>query len=151
MIGEALAYVSGDSTGIELAVANLLNNAEKYSSRSEPIDISVQTAGSWVTTAIINHGPALQAEKYELLWGIHQHGSSPDISVTGSGIGLTLCRELVEVMGGRVWAGPCDNGSIFTIALPKASAMDAADGEPAQRPVQMPSAWEGGPGALRSA
>jgi two-component system sensor histidine kinase KdpD len=120
--GDSPMYAQGDSLGVELALANLLNNAEKYAPRREPIHIAFHDEVNRSTIFVLNSGDALPPERYQRLWDIYASGPDPEVMVTGSGIGLALCKELVEMMGGRVWAGPTQNrGSVFAITLPSAS------------------------------
>ncbi|HEY7270114.1 MAG TPA: HAMP domain-containing sensor histidine kinase [Dehalococcoidia bacterium] len=116
--GQTPVYVRGDRVGIELAVANLLNNAEKYAPRETAIDVEIYEDVTAVTVLVVNEGRALTAEQYRRLWEIYASGPLPEMSVSGSGIGLSLCKELIETMGGRVWAGPSERGSAFAITLP---------------------------------
>jgi signal transduction histidine kinase len=117
--GDSPVYACGDSMGLELALSNLLNNAEKYAPRSTQIEIGCYQEGSRATVLVVDHGIALPPERYQRLWDIYARGPDPDIAVSGSGIGLALCKELVMRMGGRVWAGPTQlGGSVFTVTLP---------------------------------
>jgi K+-sensing histidine kinase KdpD len=129
LTGDSPLYVNADSMGVELALANLLNNAEKYAPPASRIEVASHQEGNRVTVLVINEGVSLPQDRYRRLWDIYTHGPDPDIAVSGSGIGLALCKELVEMMGGRVWAGPREHGgSIFAVTLPAA--------EEENRPVQ---------------
>jgi len=132
--GDSPLYVSADSMGVELALANLLNNAEKYAPPSTSIEVASHQEGNRVTVLVVNEGTSLPVDRYRRLWDIYSRGPDPDIAVSGSGIGLALCKELVEMMGGRVWAGPRDNGgSIFAVTLPTSD--EAAPPSPSGAPV----------------
>jgi signal transduction histidine kinase len=104
---------------VELAVANLLSNAEKHSPRDQEIDVTFHENGNRATVVVADNGTSLRKELYSSLWDIYYSGPDRDVVVSGSGIGLALCKELVETMGGQVWAGPSPmHGSVFTISLP---------------------------------
>jgi K+-sensing histidine kinase KdpD len=120
--GDSPTYARGDSLGVELAIGNLLNNAEKYSPRDKEIEVAVHHEGTRATVMVLNEGASLPTERYERLWEIYAKGPSPEVTVSGSGIGLSLCKELIESMGGRVWAGPTrTGGSVFAVTLPSAA------------------------------
>ena len=117
--GDNPMFVQANSVWLELAMANLLSNAEKYTPRGNQIEIEFSQDGNRAMIMVIDHGVTLPAERYRLLWEIYSRGAAPEIVVSGSGIGLALCKELIEGMGGRVWAGPSPKGgSIFTLTLP---------------------------------
>jgi signal transduction histidine kinase len=116
--GDSPTYALGDSFGVELAIGNLLNNAEKYSPRDKEIGLEVHQEGNRATIMVLNRGAALPPERYARLWEIYAAGPAPEVAVSGSGIGLSLCKELVESMGGHVWAGPSSaGGSVFAVTL----------------------------------
>lgn len=119
LTGDSPMFARCDSEWAELAVANLLSNAEKYTPRGSEIEIASHQSGSWSTIMVLDNGTALPPDRYQRLWDIYAHGPDPEISVSGSGIGLSLCKELVEGMGGHVWAGPKGTGgSAFAVSLP---------------------------------
>jgi K+-sensing histidine kinase KdpD len=122
--GDSPIYAKADSMAVELALANLLNNAEKYAPKNTEIDIAAYQEGNRVTMLVANEGPTLKPEQYEKLWDIYSMGPDPGVEVSGSGIGLALCKELVQTMGGRVWAGPNrPGGSVFAVTLPTSGDM----------------------------
>jgi signal transduction histidine kinase len=116
--GDSPLYTRGDSVGLELALGNLLNNAEKYAPRNTAIEITSREEGNRTTILIMNGGASLPGNVYQKLWDVYSHGPDPEIAVSGTGIGLALCKELIETMGGRVWAGPRrSGGSVFAVTL----------------------------------
>jgi signal transduction histidine kinase len=116
--GDSPLFATANSLWVELALANLLSNAEKYTPRDRQIEVKFHQHGSKATISVLDNGVALPEERYTRLWEIY--GSpDPEVRVSGSGIGLALCKDLVERMGGQVWAGPRNaGGSVFSISLP---------------------------------
>jgi signal transduction histidine kinase len=109
---------------VELALSNLLSNAEKYTPRDRRIEVVFHQVGSWATILILDNGAGLRPELYKTLWEIYSRGPESGVSVGGSGIGLALCKELIESMGGHVWAGPGrSGGSVFALSLPSTCDM----------------------------
>jgi len=104
---------------LELAFANLLENAERATPAEMPIEVSLCHEGSRCTVLVLDQGQALSPDVYPYLWTIHTKGPPPGVTIAGSGIGLSLCKALVEAMGGVVWAGPrLGSGSAFAVSLP---------------------------------
>jgi signal transduction histidine kinase len=116
--GDAPVFVSGNSTWIQLAIANLIANAEKVTPPSQPIEVNVRQDTGRVLVLVLDQGQALNAPMYNDLWDIYSKGAPAGLEISGSGIGLSLCKELVGAMGGRVWAGPrSGGGSAFAVTL----------------------------------
>jgi signal transduction histidine kinase len=117
--GDTPLFARANSLWVELALSNLLSNAEKYTPKDRAIELAFQQSGSTATILVLDSGVSMRQETYNTLWGIYGHGPDPGVRVSGSGIGLALCKELIEGMGGRVWAGPREpQGSVFAFSLP---------------------------------
>jgi K+-sensing histidine kinase KdpD len=86
---------------------------------------------------VLDMGQALAPPMYQELWDIYAKGPPGGLQISGTGIGLSLCKELVTSMGGRVWAGPRrDMGSAFAISLRIAGRPVEPDPEQArEKPV----------------
>jgi signal transduction histidine kinase len=118
--GDTPLFALGNSMWIELAVGNLLSNAEKYTPKDKPIEIAFHQNGSTVAVVVMDHGDGMPIERYRKLWDLYERGADgKTLDVSGSGIGLALCKELMEDMGGQVWAGPREGGgSVFALTMP---------------------------------
>jgi K+-sensing histidine kinase KdpD len=111
-------FATGNSTWIQLAVANLISNAEKVTPGDQTIQVNLRQEAESALIMVLDQGQALAPAQYAGLWDIYSKGVPPGIEISGSGIGLSLCKELVGAMGGRVWAGPRSHGgSGFAISL----------------------------------
>lgn len=116
--GDSPVFAAGNSTWIRLAIANLIANAEKVTPREHAIEVNVCQEADRSLIIVLDHGVSLGPAVYAALWDIYAKGPPDGVEISGSGIGLSLCKELVEAMGGRVWAGPrLDGGSAFAISL----------------------------------
>jgi signal transduction histidine kinase len=119
LTGDSPLFAIANSIWLELAFANLLENAERATPAEMPIEVSLCHEGSRCTILVLDQGQALSADVYPYLWTIHTKGPPPGVTIAGSGIGLSLCKALVEAMGGVVWAGPrLGVGSAFAVSLP---------------------------------
>jgi signal transduction histidine kinase len=121
--------VKGDFARVAQILANLINNAAKYTNEGGRIAVTAAREGANVVFRVRDTGIGIPAD---LLSSIFEPFTQIDRTLArsrgGLGIGLTLVRRLVEMQGGRVFAssdGP-DQGSEFTVSLPAAT--------PAQRP-----------------
>ena len=120
----AAVAVRGDRTRLIQVVANLLNNAAKYSPDGSRIEVVVEADDALVRIAVSDTGqgidPGLLPHVFELF---AQGERTPDRAHGGLGLGLALVRNLVHLHGGGVEAssdGP-GHGSRFTVTLPRAS------------------------------
>ena len=100
---EPLPTVRGDATQLAQVFQNLISNAIKYKNhRSPEIDItSSRQNGSW-TVAFRDNGIGIASKHTERIFGIFErlHGVN---EYAGTGIGLALCKKIVESHGGRIW------------------------------------------------
>jgi signal transduction histidine kinase len=108
----------GQETYVEQVIANLLNNAEKYSSTSEPIDVEVLSGRKWRLVRVMDRGIGLKMEDIPHIFDPFYRSDEARKRADGLGIGLAVCKRLVEVQGGRIWARPrAGGGSEFGFAL----------------------------------
>ena len=132
VLGDSPVFALGNSTWIQIALANLVNNAEKVTPHGQPIEVSLHREGEKVIVLVLDQGRPLTPTAYEHLWDIYTKGPPAGLEITGTGIGLTITKELVDSMGGSVWAGPRSHGgSAFAISLHTASEPTQPAGPPA--------------------
>ncbi|MDI1481034.1 GAF domain-containing protein [Polyangium sp. y55x31] len=121
-------YLSADPTRLSQILANLLNNAAKYTPAGGDIRVTATSEGGHVVVRVEDTGVGIPAEMLPRVFDMFtQVGRSIDRAQGGLGIGLTLVRRLVELHGGTVEAasdGP-SRGSIFTVRLPLGAAEEA--------------------------
>ena len=132
--------VEADVTRIAQVVANLLNNAAKYTPNGGRIGLSLRTDGAEALVAVSDNGIGIPREELSSVFELFsQVGHHLERAQGGLGIGLSLVRRLVEMHGGSVTAasGGPQAGSTFTVRLPLAedaqdtpqpAAADNADG-----------------------
>jgi CheY-like chemotaxis protein len=121
-------WVHGDAVRLGQVLANVLNNAAKYTPRSGRIEVNARRQGSEVVISIRDNGPGIAKEDLERIFEMFTRG--PDGGQGGLGIGLALARQLVAMHDGTIVAhseGP-GFGAEFVIRLPLAEAPAAADG-----------------------
>lgn len=139
MPDEALV-VDADLTRLAHVLANLLNNAAKYTAAGGRIELSAQRDGNDVTISVADNGVGIPGESLASIFDMFkQVGRNMNRAQGGLGIGLTLVRRLVEMHGGTVVARSpgIDQGSMFTVRL----ALVNADAQTASA-IAMPRAHE---------
>ncbi len=105
---------------LEQVFVNLLDNAVKYSKPNSKIYLNVKPTSKWIEVSISNKGPKLSDEDLERIFDkFYRVPSSSD--VTGTGLGLTIYKEIVEAHKGGIWAYNHAEGLTiaFTIPLPE--------------------------------
>jgi two-component system sensor histidine kinase KdpD len=113
-----LPLVRADAALIEQVLANLLENAVKYTPARTRIHIHVEPRPEAVTVSVEDEGPGLPDGDPERLFAKFARGH-PESSVGGVGLGLAICRAIVHLHGGRIWAErSATGGSAFRFTLP---------------------------------
>jgi len=114
-----------DSDLIHRVIANLLNNAIKYSPPSGNITIGVTwgTSAKWVTLYISDEGQGITKDYQERIFEKFMQLKAKSHSIpsfrTSRGLGLTFCKLAVEAHGGRIWVeSDVGRGSKFCFNLP---------------------------------
>jgi two-component system CheB/CheR fusion protein len=121
------AWVTGDSARISQSIANLLNNAAKFTEPGGRISVTMARGPASVTVRIADDGIGIPESLLGRLFDVFTQGDrSLDRSQGGLGLGLALVRKLVELHGGRVWAtsAGAGRGSEFSIELPLAALQE---------------------------
>src|SRR6478736_4422323 len=117
-----LPLVHADLHQAGSALANLVENALRYSPEEEPVRVQVRETGSEVLVRVVDHGPGVAPEDAERIFEPFQRGSRTGV-VRGAGLGLAIARGFAEANGGRVWVeSHAGQGAAFVLALPHAPA-----------------------------
>lgn len=109
---------------MEHAVANVLDNAAKFSPAGSTVSIVARQEGGEVVLEIADEGRGLRADELERVFQAFYRGSPPPGgAAAGSGLGLAICRAFVEANGGRVQASSAGagRGAALQIRLPASS------------------------------
>jgi heavy metal sensor kinase len=116
------APVRGDAARLAQAVANLLDNASKFSPPGTTIVVSTASAGDESRVEVLDEGPGIPAGARERVFDrFTRLDASRTRATGGAGIGLSLVQEIARVHGGRAWTEPGpQGGSRFTLAVPRA-------------------------------
>ena len=125
-----------DPPRVEQIISNLLLNAIKYSPEGGRVTIAVRadTPDGEAVISVRDQGIGIPPAQQALIFGrFIRADNARDRGIAGTGLGLYLCRELVERHGGRIWFDSTEGqGSTFFVALPLNLTPD--DTETASRP-----------------
>jgi PAS domain S-box-containing protein len=118
------AVVLADQRMLRSVVQNLISNALKFSRPGETIDIVAEHIGGEIQLSVIDRGIGMSDVQLSNLFRIDVHSTTTGTAEEqGSGLGLILCKELVELNKGRIWAqSTSEKGSTFSFTIPRWSA-----------------------------
>lgn len=109
-----------DKTSILSVFNNLLSNAVKFSKRGGIITIKASLSGKMVTCSVCDQGVGIDEEMQQKLFKIDSEIKRPGTeNELSTGLGLLICKELVEMNGGTIWVeSAVDEGSCFFFTVP---------------------------------
>jgi K+-sensing histidine kinase KdpD len=109
-VADELPLAVGEETYVEQVVRNLVTNAAKYSDPPAPIRVLAGTTGEEVTIRVLDKGIGIDGADAGRAFELFFRSPSASKVASGAGIGLFVCRQLVEAMGGRIWVAPREGG-----------------------------------------
>jgi len=120
---EGLAEVDADPDLAELVLRQLLVNALKYSPSSAAIQVSAEERDGWIAIQVADNGPGIPEVEQASVFEKFYRGQADRQRTTGTGMGLTIAREIVQAHGGEIWleSGP-GKGARFSFTLPRVLA-----------------------------
>jgi DNA-binding response OmpR family regulator/two-component sensor histidine kinase len=110
-----------DRTSLDKVVDNLLSNAFKYTYDGGEIEVRVaEGPNQTAELQVIDNGMGIRGDVHKIFDRFYQGSSSRSLHIEGTGIGLNLCKMMVEMHHGTIEAANRDDsqGSIFTVRLP---------------------------------
>ncbi len=124
-----LPPVELDYLEIDQVLTNLIENAVRYTPAGSPIELGVRVEGDQMVISVADRGPGIPpAERERVFDKFYRVLGTQTTRTTGSGLGLAVCRGLVEAHGGRIWVENRDGGgAIFRFTLPLTKTEGIAD------------------------
>ncbi|MFJ9942028.1 ATP-binding protein [Streptomyces erythrochromogenes] len=129
-IPETLPMVAVDRGLLERAVANIVENAVKYSPAGQPVNVSASALGSRVELRVVDRGPGVPDEaKDRIFEPFQRHGDAP--RGAGVGLGLAVARGFTDAIGGTLTAEDTPGGGLtMVLTLPIAGGTPPVTAQP---------------------
>jgi signal transduction histidine kinase len=113
-----LPPVEADGQRIKQVLLNLINNAVKFSAENNAITVRAEAQNNELLVQVKDHGIGIPPAEMPSVFDEHYRASNCG-GAAGQGLGLHICKEIVEAHGGRIWAESLEGqGSTFSFALP---------------------------------
>ena len=142
-----LVLVSTDRDKLRQVLANLVGNAVKYSQGANRVEVRLEPRRDHLRIGVRDEGVGIPSAEQERIFEKFHRVPSVTGAVSGTGLGLYICRELVRRMGGSIWIESSEGtGSTFFVELPLASASTGtpsadADRAPRRKAPFLSKAW----------
>lgn len=117
-VAEDLPLMRADFVLIEQMLANLVDNAVKYSPRGSEILIAAEHHSQGVKLTVKDGGPGIKPEDLPRVFDKFYRGQHPQ-TIGGTGLGLAICKGIIDAHGGQIWAEDVpEGGTAFHFTLP---------------------------------
>jgi PAS domain S-box-containing protein len=137
LVSDNLPPVFADEQGVEAVIANLVENASKYSPPGSEIILQAEARDGRMLFCVADQGPGIpvkyQSQIFERFYRVDvrnpRSGAKPVRPTGGMGLGLAICKRIVEAHSGRIWVESAPGtGSCFFFDLPLGSAVTTEQG-----------------------
>jgi signal transduction histidine kinase len=110
--------ICADREKIEQVLINLLSNAVKYSAAENKVIVSTENKGEALTIKIRDYGMGIPEDELTEIFGRFYRTKNSSVHISGLGLGLYICRDIILRHKGKIWAERETRGSSFYFALP---------------------------------
>jgi signal transduction histidine kinase len=125
----ATSMVRADEDALDQVLANLVSNVEKYAASGGSLRIETRDSGEQVHIRVVDRGPGIpRGHRDAVFKPFYRVSDRLADGVTGTGIGLSIARELVRSMGGELRLLDAEVGASFEISLAAAAKEDDGEG-----------------------
>ena len=120
-IADALPPVRADAERAVDVLMKLIDNANLYSPKEQPVTISAEAAGDFVNISVADRGPGIDDFEQGMIFDKFYRGKDQRYLIRGSGMGLPIAKAIVGVHGGTISVtSQLGHGSVFSFTLPVA-------------------------------
>jgi len=132
-IADSYPPLVGDAFRLEQVLKNLLSNAVKYSPNGGTVAVRCHVLTDSLEISVQDEGMGMTPEQQTHLFEKFYRADSSNTGILGTGLGLTICKLIVELHGGQIWAeSTYGKGTTFYVRLPLAEAALPVEGESQQ-------------------
>ena len=118
-VADGLPPVRADLERAKEALVQLIENANLYSPKEEPITITSELTGDTVTTSVADHGPGIDDFEQTMIFDKFYRGKDQRYLVRGTGMGLPIARAIIAAQHGTISVtSQLGHGSVFSFTLP---------------------------------
>ena len=123
-LDDAMPRVAADGEKVKQVLVNLIENAVKYSSDGGAIEVSLRSVDDRVRFSVRDDGLGIPlVEQQRIFEKFHRLDPNMTRGVGGTGLGLYICKQLIDQMNGRIWVASREGeGSTFAFELPASQA-----------------------------
>ena len=119
VLEESLPSVRGDKERLGQVLANLIDNAVKYSAEGDAVEVSARREDPCVCIAVSDSGPGIPVDQHQLIFEKFGRADVEGDARPGSGLGLFIARSIAEAHGGTLEVrSQADGGATFSLNLP---------------------------------
>jgi two-component system sensor histidine kinase KdpD len=111
-VQRGIPVMTGVPVYVELVLRNLLDNAVKYSPEGTPISIVATGDGAGALVSVLDRGPAVPESEVEHIFEDFYRSERTAMQASGVGMGLAVCKRLIEAQGDRIWARLREGGGL---------------------------------------
>jgi PAS domain S-box-containing protein len=111
-VDEEMDPVAAEPHYLEQILRNLLSNAHKYSPKDSPMEIAIVRRDDIADISILDRGPGISSEESEMIFERFYRSDRTANKAAGIGLGLTVCKRLIEAQAGSIWARPREGGGL---------------------------------------
>lgn len=130
-IAGTLPPVTGDGALLAGALSNLLDNAVRFSPEEQPVEVTVASRGGEIEVRVRDHGAGIAPQRRPHVFEPYVHFDPDGRGAEGAGLGLHICRSVIEAHGGRIAVDDAaGGGTVFTVRLPVSRRRAEPDDDP---------------------
>ncbi|RYZ31223.1 MAG: histidine kinase, partial [Sphingobacteriales bacterium] len=111
--------IRADQPRVEQVLINLLSNAVKYSAPGSRVLVDLHSSDTEYTVSVQDFGTGISDTEKESIFDRFYRAKDVSSNVTGFGLGLYICKNIIDRHQGKIWAEPQTDGTIFYFSLPK--------------------------------
>ena len=117
-----LPPIQGDAEHLRRVLTNLMDNAIKFVGNGGKVRVTAEHEGEFIKVSVIDNGPGIPAEYRKSVFERYVQVPGVTGRRSGTGLGLTYSKMVVEMHGGQIWVEPSEwGGSAFNLRLPTAN------------------------------